>query len=46
VDDEGLRTVGDKDQIIPADTIVVCAGPRPTSASLQADLAAAGHHCT
>ena len=44
VDDAGLHiTVGDKDMIIPADTIVVCAGQDPQRA-LQAELQAAG--CT
>ncbi len=42
VDDAGLHiTVGDKEQIIPADTIVVCAGQDPQR-ELQAELAAAG----
>ena len=42
VDDAGLHiTVGDKDQIIPADTIVVCAGQDPQR-ELQAALTQAG----
>jgi 2,4-dienoyl-CoA reductase (NADPH2) len=44
IDDAGLHiTVGDQDKVIPADTIVVCAGQDPQR-ELQADLIAAG--CT
>ena len=42
VDDAGLHiTVGDKDMVIPADTVVVCAGQDPQR-ELQAALEAAG----
>ena len=42
VDDAGLHiTVGEREMVIPADTIVVCAGQDPQR-ELQADLLAAG----
>ena len=42
IDDAGLHlTVGEREMVIPADTIVVCAGQDPQRA-LQAELAAAG----
>ena len=42
VDDAGLHiTVGDKEMIIPADTVVLCAGQDPQR-ELQAELLAAG----
>jgi len=44
IDDAGLHiTVGDQDRVIPADTVVVCAGQEPQR-ELQNDLIAAG--CT
>ena len=42
IDDAGLHiTVGDREMVIPADTVVVCAGQEPQRA-LQAELVAAG----
>ncbi len=42
IDDAGLHiSIGDQEKIIPADTIVVCAGQDPQR-ELQADLVAAG----
>ena len=42
IDDAGLHiTVGDVDSVIPADTVIICAGQEPQRA-LQAELEAAG----
>ena len=42
VDDAGLHiTVGDKEQLLPVDTVIVCAGQDPNR-ELQAELQAAG----